>query len=54
MNKKVLTLVLALSLIVSLLTGCGSAPAQQSQAPAGNETAAPAENAEPQAVSRKV
>lgn len=59
MNKEVLTLILVLSLIVSLLAGCGSAPAQQTQAPettasAGNETAAPAENVEPQAVSLKV
>lgn len=59
MNKKVLTLVLAFCLTLSLLAGCSSAPAQQTQAPAANapaanETAAPAENVEPMAVSLKV
>lgn len=58
MSKKVLTLVLAFCLTLSLLAGCGSsAPAQQTEAPAApaaNETAAPAENVEPMAVALKV
>lgn len=59
MSKKVLTLILAACLVLGVLAGCGSnsAPAEQTQAPAAPaaaETAAPAENVEPIAVSLKV